>query len=678
MSKSSRFFKILPLHLPVSSIRSRLIVFLLFLLLPVLGTTYTFISRENARYTDQTIDSYLGIGAEVFDFSRTEHINTLLTVSSALTRDWGFRNAFGAADQATIVDAAQNLLARSFQAADVMLISDMEGRVIADTANQGFTELNLAWASLMQRASASTDGVAEAVLTINNVPYQVTVIPLFLPAPVAWIFAGFPLDGRFVANIKQSSASDVSVMKYQGFDLAAMAANASFNELQLSDAAQGQVIASTLDEDNARLTLEGLNPLEFGATQRIRLREADYGTLVRPLAADPASGELIIAVIQRSYRENQVNLAQLQERLFSFSMLVISLSLLAVVLLARTFTKPILALAQRVKLIDQGDYSAGTLSDAKGGSDELAQLDRSVSAMAKGLAEREQIRDLLGKVVSPEIAAELMGGHIELGGEERIVSVLFADIRGFTTLSEQQTPSQTLHMLNQCFEKICFAIESSGGVVDKFNGDAVMALFGAPIAHSDDADRAMQALVRIEQAVRELSDDPELPTAGLSIGLGIHTGLVVAGNMGSQNRMNYTVIGDSVNLASRLESLTRVYGVSNLVSEASVNALGEDAAKYQWLELDVVRVKGKREPVKVFTMLGAAGCLPPEKLAQLALFGQMRAHYQRADWDAALEILQELNGLATDELYEMYISRINKMRHISKVDWDGVFNLEYK
>ncbi|MDP2283029.1 MAG: hypothetical protein Q8L06_02740, partial [Pseudohongiella sp.] len=196
MSKTKRAVKLFPLHLPVSSIRSRLIAFLLFLLVPVLGATYVFISRENERYTDQTIDSYLGIGAEVFDFSRTEHINTLLTVSSALTRDWGFRNAFGAADEATILDAAQNLLSRSFQAADIMLISDMDGKVIADTAAQGFSELSTAWLSLMQRAAASSDGVAEAVLTVNDVPYQVTVIPLFLPAPVAWIFAGFPLNSR--------------------------------------------------------------------------------------------------------------------------------------------------------------------------------------------------------------------------------------------------------------------------------------------------------------------------------------------------------------------------------------------------------------------------------------------------------------------------------------------------
>ncbi|MDP3517286.1 MAG: adenylate/guanylate cyclase domain-containing protein [Pseudohongiella sp.] len=678
MSKTKRAVKLFPLHLPVSSIRSRLIAFLLFLLVPVLGATYIFISRENERYTDQTIDSYLGIGAEVFDFSRTEHINTLLTVSSALTRDWGFRNAFGAADEATILDAAQNLLSRSFQAADIMLISDMDGKVIADTAAQGFSELSAAWLSLMQRAAASSDGVAEAVLTVNDVPYQVTVIPLFLPAPVAWIFAGFPLNSRFVASIKQSSASDVSVLRYQGLDLTDLASNSALDVSTPSSRVSGQVIASTLSEEDARLTLASLDPTQFGATQRIRLQEADYGTLVRPLAADPGSGELIIAVIQRSYRENQVNLAQLQDRLFSFSMLVVSISLLAVIWLARTFTRPILALARRVKQIEQGDYSTGTSADVRSGSDELTQLDSSVSAMARGLAEREKIRDLLGKVVSPEIAAELMQGQIELGGEERIVSVLFADIRGFTTLSEKQTPSQTLYMLNQCFEKICLAIESSGGVVDKFNGDAVMALFGAPISHNNDADRAMQALLSIEQAVREFSLDPNSPTAGLSIGLGIHTGLVVAGNMGSQNRMNYTVIGDSVNLASRLESLTRLYGVSNLVSEASVNALGKDAEKYQWLALDYVRVKGKREPVKIYTLLGLANTISAAQQTQTALFQQMRQHYQAAEWDAALAVLRQLNEAGESALFTLYADRIAVLRQTIHAAWDAVYNLESK
>lgn len=647
-------------QLPVSSIRSRLIVFLLLLLLPVLGGIYWFVSQENQRYTDQTINSYLGIGTEVFEFSRTEHINTLLTVSSALTRDWGFRNAFGAADQATILDAAQNLLMRSFEAADVMLISDMDGAVIVDTAGQGFEQLSGSWLALMQRAASSNDGVAEAVLTIAERPYQVTVIPLFLPAPVAWIFAGYPLDATFVQSVKQSTASDVSVLRYN------------------SDPAtpeNGAVIASTLSAEDAQLTLQRLDPTQFRVTQRIRLQNADYGTLVRPLASNPDRGELIVAVIQRSYRENEANLEQLRQRLFQFSLAVICLSLIAVIILARGFTRPILTLAERVRMIEQGNYQAGAALPAGGVNDELAQLDSSVTAMAKGLAERENMRDLLGKVVSPQIAAELLSSRIELGGEERVVTVLFADIRGFTTLSEQQTPSETLNMLNLCFEQICTAIETSGGVVDKFTGDAVMALFGAPVTHADDAVRAGQAVIAIEAALARLKHDPRLPASGLSIGLGLHTGLVVAGNMGSQNRMNYTVIGDAVNLSARLESLTRLYGVSNLVSEDFVLAMGDDARRFDIQELDLVRVKGKRETSRLLTMVGlAAG-----QLSERAHFDQMLSCYRKGQWDDALDILRSLENTGSDvlpaALYQMYKHRILMLKAQSPADWDGVFDL---
>lgn len=653
------------LQLPVSSIRSRLIVFLLLLMLPVLGGIYWFVSQENQRYTDQTINSYLAIGTEVFEFSRTEHINTLLTVSSALTRDWGFRNAFGAADRATILDAAQNLLLRSFEAADVMLIADMQGAVIADTAGQGFEQLSGSWLALMQRAAASNDGVAEAVLTISQIPYQVTVIPLFLPAPVAWIFAAYPLDNDFVQSIKRSTASDVSVLRYLGTEMTT---------------GSGTVIASTLSEADAAMTLQQLDPLQYRETQRIQLQDAEYGTLVRPISSDPAQGEMIVAVIQRSYRENEVNLAQLRDRLFQFSLAVVCLSLMAVIILARSFTRPIVSLASRVKLIEQGDYEAGAALSVSGVNDELAQLDSSVTAMAKGLAERENMRDLLGKVVSPQIAAELLSSKIELGGEERVVSILFADIRGFTALSEQQTPSQTLHMLNLCFEQICNAIESSGGVVDKFTGDAVMALFGAPVTHADDALRAGQAVLAIEQALEQLMQDPRLPAAGLSIGLGLHTGLVVAGNMGSQNRMNYTVIGDAVNLAARLESLTRLYGVSNLVSEEFVAAMGEDARQFDIQELDLVRVKGKRETSRLLTMTGRRS--EAGTASERDQFDRMLAHYRHGQWSQALDILHALvnadTGALPSALYQMYINRILHLQTKAPAAWDGVFEFVEK
>ena len=653
--------------LPFSSIRRRLMVFLLLLLLPVLAGIYWFVSQENQRYTDQTINSYLGIGAEVFEFSRAEHINTLLTVSSALTRDWGFRNAFGAADRATVLDAARNLLMRSFDAADMMLIADMNGQVIADTAEQGYTQLAGSWLALMQQAAGSNEGVAEAVLSIHGKPYQVTVIPLFLPAPVAWIFAGFPLNENFVRRIKSSTASDVSVLRYAGGDAAG---------------SQGSVVASTLSEADANMTLLQLDPRQTTGTQRLSLPSSDYGAQVRQLTPEADQNELIVAVIQRSYLENENNLRQLQDRLFLFSVIIVCLSLVAAVILARSFTRPVLALANRVKMIQQGAYEASAAIPARTVNDELAELDSSLTDMARGLAERENMRDLLGKVVSPQIAAELLGSRIELGGEERVVTVLFADIRGFTSLSEQQTPSETLYMLNLCFEQLCHAIEQNGGVVDKFTGDAVMALFGAPVTHEDDAVRAARTVIAIQAAVGRLNQDPRIPSQGLSVGLGLHTGLVVAGNMGSTNRMNYTVIGDAVNLSARLESLTRLYGVPNLVSDGFIAALGVHASDFALLELDRVRVKGRRETSRLYTITGTGA----GGKNNLQKFDRMLTFYRSGRWDDALDILAELelihhagnaHGLPI-ALYRMYRRRIQALRADPPAAWDGVFDLSEK
>ncbi len=656
--------------LKFSSIRTRLIVFLLMLLLPVLSAIYWFVDRENTRYTDETINSYLNIGADVFDFSREEHKNTLLTISNALTRDWGFRNAFGAADRQTITDAAQTLLTRSFGAADIMIITDMSGQIIVDTSEPGLEALPPAWIDMINTAASTGDGVADAILALNDVPYQMTVIPLFLPTPVAWIIAGFPLDNRFVDSIKSSTASDVSIVRY----------------LRSEDAATvpRQVIASTLLPADHDLLARGLDASIYSETQRIAMSEADYGTLVRSLSGRAEQGEEIVAVIQRSYQENQANLAALRDRLFDFSLAVVCISLLAVIILARGFTRPVLQLASRVQRIERGDYGAALPSEQVRGRDEVAGLAESIDNMASGLAEKEKVRDLLGKVVSREIADELLSNRIELGGEEKVVSVLFADIRGFTRLSEQQTPSQTLAMLNTCLERICAAIEVHGGVVDKFTGDAVMALFGAPVGHPDDALRAARALLAVQQAMvavnNELSADAGnvRPALQLRLGAGLHTGLVVAGNMGSRNRMNYTVIGDAVNLASRLEGLTRYYDVHNVISEASRQALGEQAQAFAWRELDLVRVKGKQEPVRIYELLGPREALDARTEAELAQFAQALTHYRNRQWDAALDILRALQETSPLTLYQLYSQRIVELRGTVSADWDGVYAFNSK
>src|SRR5262249_437673 len=163
-----------------------------------------------------------------------------------------------------------------------------------------------------------------------------------------------------------------------------------------------------------------------------------------------------------------------------------------------------------------------------------------------------------GNVISPEVAAELLEKGRALGGEEREVTVLFSDLRNFTGMCEALSPQEMLAILNRYFTRMAAIVEKHGGVIDKYVGDALMALFGAPLSYADDANRALSASLEMVAALEDVIQEWRLrglPT--INLGIGIHTDIVVAGNMGSETRLNYTVIGDGVNLASRLEGLTK-------------------------------------------------------------------------------------------------------------------------
>ena len=206
-------------------------------------------------------------------------------------------------------------------------------------------------------------------------------------------------------------------------------------------------------------------------------------------------------------------------------------------------------------------------------------------------------------MVDPVIAEKLLQQkEIELGGEEREVTILFSDIRGFTTLSESRSSTDILSFLNIYLTHMGQVIEHNGGIVDKFIGDAIMALWGAPICHEDDVDRALCAAIEMSNelaGLNELLQVTEWPA--IQIGIGIHTGVVVAGNMGSPDRLNYTVIGDGVNLASRLETLTKEYDAMIIISEAS---LSKAKLEYETQDLGIVKVKGRSEETRIFALLG--------------------------------------------------------------------------
>lgn len=226
--------------------------------------------------------------------------------------------------------------------------------------------------------------------------------------------------------------------------------------------------------------------------------------------------------------------------------------------------------------------------------------------MTAGLAERDKVRDLLGKVTSPAIAAELTRRKLQLGGEEKKVTILFSDLRNFTPLSEALEPAELLEVLNAYLTSMSQVVDRHGGVIDKYIGDALMALFGAPLEMPDQVVQALDTAVEMRAALAELNQRLFRGRGfSLDFGVGIHTANVVAGNIGSPQRYNYTVIGDGVNVASRLQTLTRdpAYDTDIIVSDTT---LRESTASFRTRSLGEVPVKGKQQPVLIHALLGRA------------------------------------------------------------------------
>ena len=624
-------------------------VFLLCLLLPVLGGIFYYVNQNNEEYTEETINTYLELGANVFDFTRQQQAYTLEAITASLTWDFGFRSAFAANDPATLFDAALNVLERSLGIADMLMIADLDNQVIIDTELQGGEMLTGTWLELVQEADASEEGIAEKIVTIGEDPFQLIALPLYLPRQVAWIIGGFALDDGFVQQVSDTIVSDVSI-------------------LRLQPGQPSEIVASTLIPTRQPILLEQLQTEAdyFDNLQRIDFGDEEYTTLLRSLYQDPLSGGEVLAVIQRSYDENNENVLQFRNLLIQFYSLVIVLSLIAVIYLARSITNPLSHLANAVKRIEAGDYAKQVPVRSR---DELGELADSVNSMASGLAEKEKVRDLLGKVVSHQIAEELLSNPVELGGEERTATILFSDIRGFTSYCEDLPPQQVLRELNKVLSCISDIVEAHNGVVDKFQGDAVMALFGAPVSSRDDAANAMAAGLEIIAAVGS-AENP------LSACVGINTGLVVAGNLGSANRLNYSVIGDAVNLAARLEGLTRLYNVANIVSAASKAA----APEFVYRELDEVQVVGKNRSVSIYELVGTADTVTPAKQEELALFASALAAYRQQDWLRAREqFTQLLETCDNTHLHQVFLQRIKHYEdNPPGPDWQGVYTFDKK
>ncbi len=265
--------------------------------------------------------------------------------------------------------------------------------------------------------------------------------------------------------------------------------------------------------------------------------------------------------------------------------------------LSKGLSAPIHELVRGTKEVAHGNFDFRTHIASR---DEIGVLGHAFNTMVHGLSQKEKYRNVLDKALSPEVAEEMLKGNLFLGGENRLVTTLFADIRGFSAMIEGMDPREVIALLNDYLEGASAAVEAEGGVVDKYVGDAIMAVFGAPVFHADDARRSVRAALCMQETILHLNESRRASgKPRIVIGIGISTGVAVAGNMGSTTRLNYTVLGEPVNLAARLCSRARAGEI--LISASTLDAAGPELDTQA---LEPVSLKGMSNPVPIWLVKG--------------------------------------------------------------------------
>jgi adenylate cyclase len=306
--------------------------------------------------------------------------------------------------------------------------------------------------------------------------------------------------------------------------------------------------------------------------------------------------------------------------------------------------------------------------------------------------QRQQIRAAFGYYLSPALVEQLAQSpeKLVLGGEERRMTILFSDVRGFTTISEhyKHDPQGLTRLMNRFLTPLTNAIIERNGTIDKYIGDAIMAFWNAPLDDPQQeinaCEAALEMLARADKLNQEFKREADrnggkyMP---LRVGIGLNTGPCVVGNMGSDFRFNYSVLGDTVNVASRLEARTKDYRIPVVIGEGTAQKAQE---KFATMEIDRIQVKGKTEPETVFTVLGRAELGGDPNFQELhALTTKMLQYYREQNWTQALDALapcrKAAEGFGIGALYEMYAERIEAFRRDPPPpDWNGVYEAETK
>ena len=272
--------------------------------------------------------------------------------------------------------------------------------------------------------------------------------------------------------------------------------------------------------------------------------------------------------------------------------------LLVAALVSRSVTRPLHDVLEVVHRVRGGDLTAQT---SVAGRDEIGALGVALNEMTQGLRDRDRIKEIFGRYVTTQVSQELLSKEITLGGERRRVTLLFSDIRNFTSMAEAMTPEQIITFLNDYFSEMVDAVFEQHGVLDKFIGDGMLAVFGTLDERAAHERRAVRAALRMKALLAKINGERAIVGAApIAIGIGIHTDDVIVGNIGSRKRLEYTVIGDGVNTCSRVEGLNKEFGTTILITDTTWEQVRED---FECRPMPEAPLKGKTKAPRVFEVL---------------------------------------------------------------------------
>jgi class 3 adenylate cyclase len=551
--------------------------------------TLFFVSAAIDSQSTDTIKADLGNTAKVFEGLMRERQNSMRAQGLVLADSVQFKTALDdkVQDPATTADVAADK--RQELGLDLFQVAGRGGALLAslvgpDSQPQPKPAKDAKPADAVFAKATDHENPADAfgAWAGPSMVYETYTLPIIIRDQVlGGLRIGFAMDDRFAKSLHEQTGSEVAIIN------------------------DDKVVASSLD-DAARKTLAATLSTMQGMARKV----GETGVFEETLDGTPYLGQFI--PVMGPMGQPTAQLLQLRSRArvlqllgsirASFLSVLGTLLVLAValsILFAGTITKPLNALVAGTRAVEKGNLEYSIPVTTK---DELGELAESFNEMVTDLKEKERVKAVFGRYLPKAVADRAMEhqGTLGLGGEEKEVAVLFSDIRGFTSLSERLSPPEVVKMLNEYYTRMIDILFENDGTLDKIIGDAIMAVFGAPVTDPDATAKALKTALGMMEELKKFNAERQARgEEPVLIGIGVNTGIVVAGNLGSVKQLSYTVIGDEVNLASRMCSNAKAGQI--LVTEATYR---KTKWQFEFNQLEPIKVKNVSNPVQIYEVLG--------------------------------------------------------------------------